>query len=186
MLTLARSILSPPKKKKGIKKIVPNGASTVTDDPTANEDSDDESIIDAAFADDGVEDTPDYSGWKVKYRLPIECVSVKRVHRKTVDVVIQHRAIKQTRDIIFHTEDEAHEFVQLLDVQKQAGERRASAKLQGALKGMKVDKGEEMTLLIEIVSGWDLPAADLTSSDPYVVCFMRGIEVHRTKHIPKT
>lgn len=166
---------------------MPNGKSKGTDESTAvDEEGDDESVVESAFADDGVEDTPDYAGWKVKYRLPIECVSIKKVHKKTVYVVVQFRAIKQTRDIIFHTEEEAQEFVQLLDVQKQAGERRASAKLQGALKGMHVDKREEMTLLIEIVSGWDLPAADLTSSDPYVACYMRGIEVHRTKHIPKT
>ena len=143
-------------------------------------------MAESVFADDGIEDTPDYSGWKVKYRLPIDCVIIKKVHKRTVYVTVQHRAIKQTRDIIFQSEEEAQAFLDMIDVQKQAGERRAAAKLQGAMKGLNVDKKEEMTLLIEIVSGWDLPAADLTSSDPYVVCFMRGIEVHRTKHIPKT
>ena len=125
-------ILSPPKKKKnGLKKILPNGGTT-TDEPTAaHDDSDDESVAESVFADDGIEDTPDYSGWKVKYRLPIDCVFIKKVHKKTVYVTIQHRAIKQTRDIIFKSEEEAQEFIHLIDVQKQAGERRAAAKLQG-------------------------------------------------------
>lgn len=184
-LSYARRILSPPKKKAGIMNVIPNGGEK-TNEPTANGDSDDESVAESVFADDGVEDTPDYSGWRVKYRLPIDTISIKKVQKKTVYVVIQYQAIKQNRDIIFHSEEEAQEFVQMLEVQKEAGERRAAAKLQGALKGMKVDKKEEVILLVEIVSGWDLPAADLTSSDPYVVAFMRGVEVHRTKHIPKT
>lgn len=180
-------ILSPVKKKKmALKKLVPNGE-TSTDEPTAaHDDSDDESVAESVFADDGIEDTPDYSGWKVKYRLPIDCLSIRKVHKKNVYVTVQHRAIKQNRDIIFHSEEEAQQFIEMIAVQKEAGERRASAKLQGAMKGLNVDKKEEITLLIEIVSGWDLPASDLTSSDPYVVCFMRGVEVHRTKHISKT
>lgn len=180
-------ILSPIKKKKmALKKLVPNGE-TSTDEPTAaHDDSDDESVAESVFADDGIEDTPDYSGWKVKYRLPIDCLSIRKVHKKNVYVTVQHRAIKQNRDIIFHSEEEAQQFIEMIAVQKEAGERRASAKLQGAMKGLNVDKKEEITLLIEIVSGWDLPASDLTSSDPYVVCFMRGVEVHRTKHISKT
>lgn len=177
-------ILSPIKKGHG-KDRVPNGKKT-TDEPTVDEDSDEESVAEAAFADEGIEDTPDYAGYKVKYRLPIETLTVKKVHRKTVYIVVEYQSIKQTRDIIFHDEEEAQEFVQLLEVQKQAGERRAAAKVQASLAGLKVDKKEDLTLLVEIVSGWNLPAADLTSSDPYVVCFMHGFEVHRTKHIPKT
>jgi len=179
-----RRILSPAKKHKTA---LTDGKKTT--DGTTTGDSDDESVADTAFADDGVEDTPDFAGWNVKYRLPIETLSIKKVHRKTVYVIIQHQAIKQNRDIIFYSEEEAQEFAQLIEVQKQAGERRAAAKVQGALsvmKGTKVEKKDEITLLVEIVSGWDLPAADLTSSDPYVVCFMHGFEVHRTKHIPKT
>ena len=173
-------ILSPDKKHKALLKL---GEKT-TDEATV--DSDDESVAESAFADEGIEDTPDYSGWKVKYRLPLETVSIKKIHKKTVYVVVHHLDIKHNRDLIFYTEQEAQEFAQLIEVQKQAGERRAAAKLQAALGGMNVDTKKGLTLLVEIVSGWDLPAADLTSSDPYVVCFMRGTEVHRTKHIPKT
>lgn len=41
-------------------------------------------------------------------------------------------------------------------------------------------------LVIEIVSCWDLPAEDITSSDPYVKVKLGGrLEyIHRTKHIP--
>lgn len=149
--------------------------------------SDEESVAASVFAAaDGIEDEPDYAGWKAKYRLPLESVTVKRVHRKTVDVIIQDREIKHYRDFIFETEQDAKDFAANIDSQKQAGERRAAAKLKAALGEVKVDKKAMLTLLIEIVSGWDLPAADFTSSDPYVVCFMSGREVHRTKHIPKT
>lgn len=175
-------ILGPPKKDNPIKK----GLGKSPDEATTAADSDEESVADSAFADEGVEDTPDYSGWKVKYRLPIETFSIRKVHKNRVAVVIQFRTIKQNRDVLFYSEEEAQEFIQLVEVQKQAGERRSAAKLQAALSGMQVDPKQELNLLVEIVSGWDLPAADLTSSDPYVVAFMRGFEVHRTKHIPKT
>lgn len=173
-------ILSPEKKKKTLTK-----GSKATDNATSV-DSDDESVAESAFADEGIEDTPDYAGFKAKYRLPIETFTVRKVHKKTVSVTIKYHSILQNRDVFFHSEEEAQEFAQMIEVQKQANERRGASKVNAALGGLKVEKKEELTLLIEIVSGWDLPAADLTSSDPYVVAFMRGFEVHRTKHIPKT
>lgn len=39
---------------------------------------------------------------------------------------------------------------------------------------------EEINLLVEIVSANDLPIGDITSSDPYVIVFMNGKELHRT------
>jgi hypothetical protein len=133
-----------------------------------------------------MEDTPDYAGWNSKYRLSLDSITIKRVHRKTVDVIIQDREFKQYRDLIFESEQDAKDFAANIDIQKRAGERRAAAKLKAALGKTQLDKKAELTLLVEIVSGWDLPAADFTSSDPYVVCYMNGREVHRTKHIPKT
>ena len=149
--------------------------------------SDEESVVPTILATaGGIEDTPDYAGWNAKYRLPLESVTVKRVHKKTVDTIVQDRDIKHYRDLIFKTEQDAKDFAAEIEIQKQAGEQRAAAKLKASLGEVKIDKKEELTLLIEIVSAWDLPAADFTSSDPYVVCFMSGREVHRTKYIPKT
>jgi hypothetical protein len=45
---------------------------------------------------------------------------------------------------------------------------------------------EDVNLLVEIVSATDLPAADFTSSDPYVVVWLGKKEIHRTKRISKT
>ena len=43
-----------------------------------------------------------------------------------------------------------------------------------------------VNLLVEVVSATDLPIADVSSTDPYVVVFMGKKEVHRTVTIPKT
>ena len=149
--------------------------------------SDEESVAPSTMATaGGIEDIPDYAGWKAKYRLRLESVTIKRVHKRTVNVIVQDRDIKHYRDLIFETEQDAKNFATEFDIQKQKGEQRAAAKLKAALGQVKIAIKDELTLLIEIVSGWDLLAADFTSSDPYVVCFMSGREVHRTKHIPKT
>lgn len=48
------------------------------------------------------------------------------------------------------------------------------------------DIGEELNILIEIVSGRGLLVGDRTSSDPYVIVKLGDEEVHRTKYISKT
>ena len=42
-----------------------------------------------------------------------------------------------------------------------------------------------VNLLVEVVSAADLPIADVSSTDPYVVVFMGKQEVHRTKKVFK-
>lgn len=50
-----------------------------------------------------------------------------------------------------------------------------------------VQPGEELNLMVEIVSCRDLLAGDKNGlSDPYVKIKMEGKELHRTKHILKT
>jgi hypothetical protein len=50
-----------------------------------------------------------------------------------------------------------------------------------------VEEGDvDIRILIDIVSGIDLPVADLLSADPYVVVRLGSKEVHRTKVQPKT
>jgi hypothetical protein len=76
-------------------------------------------------------------------------------------------------------------------MQKEREERRAAAKLKASLGSDQVALHRELTLLVEIVSAWDLPISDISatgkgSSDPYVQCFLNGKEVHRTKHISQT
>jgi len=45
---------------------------------------------------------------------------------------------------------------------------------------------ERIKVLVEIVSAIDLPVADLSSSDPYIMVWLGGREVHRTSVVPKT
>ena len=46
------------------------------------------------------------------------------------------------------------------------------------------DSKTKINLLMDIVSGSDLPVGDIDgSTDPYVVVQMQGKELHRTKHI---
>jgi hypothetical protein len=44
---------------------------------------------------------------------------------------------------------------------------------------------DDISLLVEIVSCSDLPVADTTSTDPYVVVFLGVNAIHKTEYIPK-
>jgi C2 domain len=46
--------------------------------------------------------------------------------------------------------------------------------------------GDEIRLLVEIVSATDLPVADISSTDAYVVVLMGGREMHKTRVVSKT
>jgi hypothetical protein len=48
------------------------------------------------------------------------------------------------------------------------------------------DIGEDLKIMVEIVSGRHLLVGDRTSSDPYVIVKLGEKEVHRTKYISKT
>lgn len=47
------------------------------------------------------------------------------------------------------------------------------------------DDDERVNLLVEIVSARDLPVADITSTDAYIVVRMKGKEIHRTGVVGK-
>lgn len=147
---------------------------------------DDVSTVAGAFADkDDISKLPSYEGWRAKYKLPINAVSIKSVHKKDVLIITEYGPVKHSRDLIFDSEEEANEFAQVINMQKEAEQDRAKIKIKHALGGLKITHSEELTLLVEIVSGTDLPVADLSSSDPFVVCFFNGKEVHRTEYISK-
>jgi hypothetical protein len=170
-------ILSPPRAKKSAKKV-----------HAEDEDFDDDvsTVAGAEFADtDNLDSDPRYEGWKAKYKVPIRACSIRNVHRRDVHVQVKYIEIKHDRTFVFNSEEEASSFAQMVDAQKEAEEKRSSIKLKHALDGIRTEPGEEVTLLVEIVSGADLPVADISSSDPFVICYFNGKEVHRTKHISK-
>jgi hypothetical protein len=143
-------------------------------------------IFPEEFVDPGTFMTPHLHGWKPKYRFPIDLITIKGQHKTGVTVCVQVRQIKQTRELIFDSRQEANDFVEEIEKQKSLEGERTEAKLKASLGKVVLKPQEEITFLIEIVSGWHIPAGDLTSSDPYVICSIKGKEVHRTKYIAKT
>lgn len=127
-----------------------------------------------------------FDGWKPKYRIPCQSITVEYQQKTSVYLLIQVDKVKQERELIFDTLDDAQKFCESLAIEHQKEAVRSKDRLNSALGGLKLAPFEKLTLLIEIVSGWDLPIGDLLSSDPYVVCLLGSKEVHRTKYIKST
>jgi hypothetical protein len=138
-------------------------------------------------------------GWMCKYRFPIKAMSLKGTLRTGVFIHVQlGRSVKQTRQLIFDTIEEAEDFQSVVTRELVLEEERAQAKLRvafgqhghhkdgGGLLSLPPNVAEQVTFLLELVSGWDLPAGDFYTSDPYVIISFNGKDLHRTKYIPKT
>jgi hypothetical protein len=128
---------------------------------------------------------PNYEGWVVRYKLPLKAITFKGIHKKCATFLFDYRTIKQTRKVYFDTEMDAHDCVQFVEAQQVEEDERLRQKYNANTSGIKVNPMEYITLLVEIVGATDLPAGDLTSSDPYVVCYCNHKEVHRTNYVPK-
>jgi hypothetical protein len=142
-------------------------------------------------------DTYENKGWVCKYRFPIKSMSIKGTLRTGVFIHVQlGHSIKQTRQLIFDTIEEADDFQSVVAQELVLEQERAQDKLRVAFKQgnksgagggvLPLNVGEQVTFLLEMVSGWDLPAGDFYTSDPYVIISFNGKEIHRTKYIPKT
>lgn len=129
---------------------------------------------------------PAGSDWKAKYRFPVKAVSVKGSFKTTVVVDIRLGRIHQIRELIFDSVDEAEDFTTSFQAELGREEERAQARLEVSLGSTRLAPSESITFLIELVSAWDLPVGDMSSSDPYVKVSFDGKEVHKTKYIPKT
>lgn len=129
---------------------------------------------------------PDFDkGWDTKYKFPISCMSIKGTSKAGVFLNIELGPIKQTRQLIFKSKEEAEDFCSVVEHELKLEKERGEAKLRVAFAGKALPK-EEVTFLLEIVSAWNLPAGDLFSSDPYVMVMSGGKEIHRTKYLAKT
>lgn len=100
--------------------------------------------------------------------------------------MIAFQNIKQEREVLFDTIDDATLFVKEVEKQKRLESERQEGRLKAALGDIKLPKMETIILLFEIVSGYDLPIGDLKSSDPFVIAMMGHQEVHRTHYLEKT
>ncbi len=129
----------------------------------------------------------EYEGWKPRYSLQMHGIFIRGQHKKTVTILISFTEFKQERDLIFDTTDDARAFVKQVEKQKRLETVRQDDRLLYALGGeIVLPKFEKLDLLFEIVSAYDLPVGDYTSSDPYVSVFLGHQEVHRTSHRSRT
>lgn len=142
------------------------------------------------FLDTGEEYTPpDHidQTWKAKYRFPIKLISIKGTHRNSVFLEIDiGKQRRELRELIFDNLEDSKKLQAIIKQEKELDKERSKARMKVAMGGKSIRLDESITFLIEIVSGWDLPAGDFSSSDPYVGCFMEGKEYHRTDFISKT
>jgi hypothetical protein len=155
----------------------------------------------------------EYEGWKPRYRyamsfecpcgskrnetsyrncrdfsfsFPIKAITIRIQNKQRVSLVIAFQSIKQEREILFDTIEDAALFVKEVEKQKRLESERQQGRLKAALGDIKLPKFEKITFLFEIVSGYDLPIGDFTSSDPFVIAMLGHQEVHRTQHLEKT
>lgn len=143
----------------------------------------DQSAANALMADLGGKQ---FDGWTAKYRIPIHAITIKSQHKKSLHVVIELQNVKQERELIFDSIEDAQSVCEHLEKEKKLESTRSETRLKVALGEIKLPPFETITLLIEVVSGWDLPIGDYATSDPYVVCLLGRIEVHRTHVINNT
>jgi hypothetical protein len=130
---------------------------------------------------------PELSGtWRPKYKIPMRSLTVLNTSHSNVYFRFDKDGLKQKREIGFASSQEASDFVSAFKREQARESKRQDAKLKGSLGNIQLTRGEKLDLLIEIVSGWNLPIADLSSSDPFVICSINGSEVHRTKYVPKS
>ena len=136
----------------------------------------------------------DDKGWLAKYRYPITCMSIKgTTHKAGVFIRVElGPTSKHTRELIFDTTAQAEEFVKVVNQELILEKERAEAKLRAAFSNKQLgvsistQTNEKITFLLEVVSGWNLPAGDLFTSDPYVMVHHGKTEIHRTKYSSRT
>ena len=146
----------------------------------------DQAAIDAIG---GAKEGGEEDGWLPKYKIPlkmfhiVESSSSKK--RKTAVVVSFMLKNKSTqRELIFDTEEQAEEFRDIITVNQNLIKTRAKARLDIALKGIQLQKDEQLTFLVDICSGLDIPQADVgRQSDPYVTVRFEGGQVHQTAYL---
>jgi hypothetical protein len=157
----------------------------------------------------------EFDGWKPKYSkstclktngrisciltkyvtssgIPASGFSVKKRELRSVFVVIEVSStlggVRQERELIFDTEDDAERFCDKVEEEKELEEGRIKQRLRVALGGIRLQKFEtSVSFLVEIISCWDIKAGDITgTSDPIVVCMLGKEQIHKTDVIFRT
>lgn len=130
--------------------------------------------------------TEEITGWVAKYRFPLQKMSIKGTHHHSVIIELLMGKRREVREVVFDSLPEAERFQTVLRNEMAMEQSRILAKTKFSMGGENIRLDDQITFLVEIVSGWNLPAADFSSSDPFVTCLLNNKEVHRTAYISKT
>jgi hypothetical protein len=160
------------------------------DDDDDDSDDDDQSVSTLGLK--GADDEELEDGkWSEAYHFDLDSVEVLKQHRHYADLKLGRGAETQVRTVNFATAEEAQSFCDILESLRKLEAQRAQRKLDAYRSGQTggtrdFEAGEQINILVEIVSGVRLPIADISSTDAYVVVYLGTTEVHRTKQIPNT
>ncbi len=152
------------------------------------DDVDDADSVMKSFADHiAVDDTEGGDGWLPKYKIPLKMFHIVESSKKRKNAVVVSFKFKNRstqREFIFDTEDEANEFRHIIHVNQNLIKTRAKARLDMALNGIQLQKDEQLTFLVDICSGSDIPQGDVgRQSDPYVTVTFEGGRIHQTSYL---
>lgn len=163
-------------------------------------DSDDESVGDGSImnsfreasiasstgAAGGDQDEP-FEGWLPKYKVPLRMFSIVEKKKRSVIVAFESKGHSTIREFIFDCESALDEFCSIVEENKNLLDSRLKARVKLAMGSIKVEKGEELTLLFDICSGKELPSGDIgKKSDPYISVRFNGKRIHKTGYITNT
>jgi hypothetical protein len=159
-------------------------------DEDSDDDVDDADSIMESFKDDqaAVDDAEgEEDGWHPKYKIPLRMFNVvesSKKHKNVVVVSFKFKNRSTQREFIFDSDDQADEFRHIINVNQNLIKARAKARLERALNGIQLQKDEQLTFLVDICSGSDIPQADVgRQSDPYVTVTFEGRLIHKTAYI---
>lgn len=126
--------------------------------------------------------------WHPKYKIPLKMFNIvdsSKKHRNVIVVSFTFKNRSTQREFIFDSEDQANEFRHIVNVNQSLVKTRAKARLKRALNGIQLQKNEQLTFLVDICSGSDIPQAGMGGkSDPYVTVSFEGRLIHKTSSIP--
>ena len=129
----------------------------------------------------GVDEQLEDGKWSEAYLFDPDDVELLKHSGSHVECKLGRGAETMVRTIYFSSEQEKESFVDVISKLGVLLKERATRKLESLPQ-----VGNELNILVEIVSGVRLPIADITSTDAYVVVYLGKDEVHRTKQIPNT
>lgn len=90
-------------------------------------------------------------GWRPKYQIPLRSLSLKNQSGSSVFLYIEQDGLKQKRELIFGSSQEAADFVTAFKREKVREPKRLDSKLNASLGGIQLKRGERLDILIEIV-----------------------------------